>query len=76
MAKQYLVWSESDGLLSGPHSGRAAAESAVRRWRRACLCGTDGLESHPGKGDFACGVLSPHGIHIQVTDGDRDVTGE
>jgi hypothetical protein len=77
-AKRYIVWDESGGLLSGPHnsSGKAEQVAAKERVKCARICGTDGEESAPGKGDFACGVLSPHGIHIQITEGDRDVTGD
>lgn len=76
VSKQYLVWDETGGLLSGPHRTRAKAESMADRGRAKCsrICGTDGKELHPGRGDFACGVLEEHGIHIQITDGDRDVT--
>lgn len=37
----------------------------------AKICGTDG-EDTSGNGTFACGVLSPHGISVTVTDGDGD----
>jgi hypothetical protein len=76
MAKQYLVWDESGGLLSGPHRSAYKAEQMAEKARQDCarICGTDGQESSPGKGDFSCGVLEEHGIHIQITDGDRDVS--
>lgn len=35
------------------------------------ICGTDG-EDTSGHGNFACGVMSPHGISIQVLDADGD----
>jgi len=38
-------------------------------------CKTDGMDDPQGSGNFACGVLSPHGISVQVTDGDgNDLT--
>lgn len=39
------------------------------------FCETDGQEETPGRGNFKCGVLSPHGIHIQVTENGYDITG-
>lgn len=35
------------------------------------ICGTDG-EDTDGNGNFACGVMSPHGVAVSVLDGDGD----
>lgn len=74
-AKEYVVWDESGGLISGPHRNRATAERAADKARAACakICGTNG-EDTDGRGNFACGVLSEHGIHIQITQDGRDVS--
>jgi hypothetical protein len=39
--------------------------------RAACktICGTDG-EDTSGHGNFACGVMSPHGVSVGVSDAD------
>lgn len=51
-------------------------EEQADRAREECakICGTDGQDTD-GNGNFACGVMSPHGISISVSDGDgNDVT--
>ncbi|AZU97305.1 hypothetical protein SEA_PHREDRICK_266 [Streptomyces phage Phredrick] len=74
--REYLVWNESGDLLSGPHRKRETAERMEAKFIAECAaeCGTDGMDEN-GNGNFACGVLSPHGIHIQVTEGGYDITG-
>ncbi|WP_413114820.1 hypothetical protein ACK1X7_07385 [Streptomyces sp. CY1] len=76
MAREFLVWNEGGELVSGPHRQRDVAEGQAERARQACPCGTDGQEVTPGRGDFRCGVLSPHGISIQITENGRDVTAD
>lgn len=74
----YIVLNEAADTL-GEFTTRADAERCAREEREACaaVCGTDGAESAPGRGDFACGVLAAHGVHVWVSDADgRDVTGE
>lgn len=46
-------------------------EEQADKARAACAeeCGTDGQDTS-GHGNFACGVMSPHGISIGVADGD------
>jgi hypothetical protein len=76
--REYLVWNEVGDLISGPHRKRETAEkkaSSAREWCRRNGCHTNGEEETPGKGNFKCGVLSEHGIHIQVTEGGYDITG-
>ncbi|MFB7906379.1 hypothetical protein ACFC1T_08130 [Kitasatospora sp. NPDC056076] len=75
MAIEYRVWNEV-GDLFGVHRKRERAEETAERARKGCAkyCETDGEEENPGRGDFRCGVLSPHGISIQVVDGAYDVT--
>lgn len=75
MTREYRVWNESGDLL-GEYDTVAEAEAAEAREREACakLCETDGQEDHPGRGDFRCGVMSPHGIHIQVSEDGEDIT--
>jgi hypothetical protein len=49
-------------------------EEQADKARATCGCGTDG-EDTTGNGNFACGVLSPHGISVTVTDADgNDLT--
>lgn len=49
----------------------ATMEEQADKARAECAekCGTDG-EDTSGNGNFACGVMSPHGISVGVTDGD------
>jgi hypothetical protein len=54
----------------------ATMEEQAEKARADCakICGTDG-EDTSGNGTFACGVMSPHGISITVSDGDgNDLT--
>ena len=78
MAVEFRVWNEAGDLISGPHRKRSVAEESADRARTECaeICGTDGEELTPGRGDFACGVMNPHGISVQVVEDGRDVTGE
>lgn len=76
MAVIFMVWNES-GEISGPHRKREIAERRAEMAARDCEqngCETDGQENTPGRGDFKCGVMSPHGIHIQVIENGEDVT--
>ena len=68
---EYRVWNEG-GDYFGSHRTRAAAERSAGTARRECQknCRTNGQEVTPGRGDFKCGVLSPHGVSIQVIDED------
>lgn len=71
MAKAYAftVYNEIGGIL-GEFDNRADANQCVTDERTKCaeICGTDGADNNDGA--FACGALSPHGIHVQVTDAD------
>lgn len=50
-------------------------EEHADKARATCECGTDGSDDDRRPGDFACGVMSPHGISVTVTDADgNDVT--
>lgn len=52
-------------------------EEQADKARATCGCGTDGMDDPPGRGNFACGVMSPHGISTTITDGDgNDVTDD
>lgn len=54
----------------------ATMEEQAAKARATCECGTDG-EDTSGNGNFACGVLSPHGISTTITDADGcDVTDD
>lgn len=72
--REYFVNNEI-GNLSGPHHSREKAESMQAKFIAECAaeCGTDGMDEN-NNGNFACGVLSPHGIHIQVTENGYDVS--
>lgn len=43
-------------------------EEQADKARATCECGTDGSDTN-GFGRFACGVMSPHGISVTVSDG-------
>lgn len=78
-------WWRGYADLDGPDNQTYASRSlrnvqlwavGVMQWqetaaREECakICGTDG-EDTSGHGNFACGVLSPHGISIGVSDAD------
>lgn len=50
-------------------------EEQADKARATCECGTDGMDIPKGSGNFQCGVMSPHGISISVTDADgNDLT--
>lgn len=50
-------------------------EEWAQEARDTCSCGTDGEDDPPGSGNFACGVLSPHGVSVCVVAPDGyDVT--
>lgn len=72
---QFVVYNETAGFL-GEFGTRMEADACMVREREACAreCGTDGQESRPGNGDFACGVLSEHGIHLQIIEDGQDGT--
>lgn len=79
MAREYLVWNESGDLISGPHRKRETAERNERKAREDCArtgCGNgDPASSEDPQYGTTCGVLDPHGVHIQVTEDGRDITG-
>lgn len=62
---QFRVWNEV-GDLFGEYDDRAEAEKRVRAERAACDCGETA--------DMACGILHPHGIHLQICEDGTDVT--
>ncbi|WP_042379964.1 hypothetical protein [Streptacidiphilus melanogenes] len=67
-ALNFIVWNEVADML-GEFDNAADADACVEREQAACaeICGTDGRDTN-GNGAFACGVMSPHGIHVQVED--------
>lgn len=62
---EFRVWNETGDLL-GEHGNVTDAEDQVKRERDACPCDE--------ASELACGVLHPHGIHVQVCEGGYDVT--
>ncbi|MEZ0070081.1 hypothetical protein ABIA32_006133 [Streptacidiphilus sp. MAP12-20] len=66
----FTVYNEGGDDL-GEFDNRPDADACVERERAACaqICGTDGMDTN-GNGAFACGVLSPHGIHVHIADAD------
>lgn len=75
MDLQFVVYNEAGDIL-GEFVNRSDAAACMEREREACavICETDGKELSPGRGDFACGVLSEHGIHLQIFEDGQDVT--
>lgn len=79
MAREFLVWNEAGDLISGPHRKREGAEDKAQEAREECAkngCGN----GHPDASEdlmygTTCGVMDPHGIHIQVTENGYDITG-
>lgn len=66
---QYRVWHENSDLLI--ESGKDEAVQTLVAARKNCPCESD--EDWPPD----CGVLHPHGLHIQIIDDDgNDVTGD
>lgn len=83
MARKYLVWNEIGDLISGPHRKREVAERNERKAREDCAAGRDNGcgNGDPDSSEFpqygtTCGVLNPHGVHIQVTEDGWDITGD
>lgn len=62
---EFRVWNETGDLL-GEHDNAVDADKQVVEERAACQCDE--------AGELACGVLHPHGIHVQVCEGGWDVT--
>lgn len=61
-AQQYAA------IITGEIADQARADCAK-------ICGTDGTDTDRRPGDFACGVMSPHGISYTVSDVDgNDMT--
>lgn len=57
------MWCENGDLVE-VLDNRAEAEDMVESLNQSCPCG-----------EKSCGVMSPHGYHVQVVDGNYDVTG-
>lgn len=70
MAIEYRVWSESSDLVLATEDA-AKAIVALSEARRNCPCGEGNIEWPKN-----CGVLNPHGYHVQIIDGEDDVTGD
>jgi hypothetical protein len=66
----FTVYNEGGNDL-GVFDNRADADACIDRECAECArkCGTDGMDND-NDGAFACGVLSPHGIHLLITDAD------
>lgn len=62
---EFRVWNETGDLL-GEHDNEVDANRQVVTERDACPCGD--------AGELGCGVLHPHGIHVQVCADGFDVT--
>jgi hypothetical protein len=62
---KFRVWNEVGDLL-GEHDNAEAANDQITMERAACPCDEDG--------EFACGVMFPHGIHLQVSENGWDIT--
>lgn len=75
--RKYLVHNENGDELSGPHNSSDKAEERLEHFRSECAkeCGTDGMDEN-NNGNFVCGVLAPHEIHIQVTENGYIITGD
>lgn len=67
-------WIGSSALRRAQQYAATTMEEQAAKARATCECGTDGQDAS-GNGNFACGVMSPHGISIQVSDADgNDLT--
>jgi hypothetical protein len=84
-------WWRAQLNTGAPHAEEYSASRSLRdvqKWAAATMkeqadkaredcakiCGTDGQDT-TGNGTFACGVMSPHGVSVSVSDGDgNDVT--
>lgn len=83
-ARTYFVVSEGAGILNpGERPFRsldkavALAVQAAEECSWACMTPpSPDNEVIPGKGNFRCGVMAAHGIHIQVNEGGRVLEGE
>lgn len=77
MAKVYWVSSEGDGFLNpGERPFRSLDKALALAAKAAEECSWTCLtppapdnEVHIGKGNFRCGVLSAHGIHVRAAEG-------
>jgi len=73
MAKTYWVTSEGAGILNpGERPFRSLDKALALAAKEAEKCSWECLtppapdnEGTPGKGNFRCGVLAAHGIHVQ-----------
>lgn len=72
---EFRVLNEVADVL-GVFENRADAEAHMKREQHLCaaVCGTDGQEETPGRGNFRCGTLHPHGIFMQIMEDGKDVT--
>ena len=52
----------------------ALMEEAASNARKHCGCGLDAEAGGDGSGNWECGCLAPHGIHIHVSEDGYDVT--
>lgn len=76
--KLYYVESEGAGILNPGERGFRSLERARELAAKAAEeCSWECLtppapdnEVHVGRGNFRCGVLAAHGIHIRATEGD------
>lgn len=79
MAKLYWVTSEGAGILNPNERGfrslekaqaLAAKEAENCSWKCLTPPAPDN-ELHIGRGNFRCGTMAAHGIHVRATEGDR-----
>lgn len=75
MAKLYYVMSEGGGILNDDKPFRKLERAEALALKEATECSWRCLtppapdnEVHVGRGNFRCGVLAAHGIHIQVAE--------
>lgn len=75
-AVTFRVWHENGDFL-GEFETNTEADECARKAYEDCRrngCKTNGAERTPGKGDFKCGVLNPHGISVQIIEDGQDVS--
>jgi len=62
---EFRVWNESGDLIE-VYDKKSDADARADTERGECSCGEEG--------ELACGVLHPHGIHVQIVEDGMDVT--
>lgn len=65
--EMFRGWIGSSALRRAQQFAAMIMEEQADTARATCECGTDGQDTS-GNGNFACGVMSPHGISVTVSD--------